>query len=230
MKYLIFIIILFLFTACTPNEMDFKSDVPVESWVVEPVAERIVELPGAINLDVPFFSQAPDADWDLPWQEACEEASVILAYHYVTEKELDRDLFRQSILDLVQWEVQHFGSYEHTTIAQTAEILRGYYGFSDFEIVESPSVDDLKKELSLGHVIIAPFAGRQLGNPFYSGEGPYYHMMVIRGYDEKHFITNDVGTKRGENFIYSYDVLISAMHDWHNEDINFGEKKVIVLN
>jgi hypothetical protein len=54
-------------------------------------------------------------------------------------------------------------------------------------------------------------------------------MMVIRGYDEKHFITNDVGTKRGQNFIYPYNVIMSAMHEWHDGDMNLGAKKVIVM-
>ena len=99
-----------------------------------------------------------------------------------------------------------------------------------WKLLDDPSVEDLKQELSQGHPIVAPFAGRQLGNPFYSGEGPLYHMMVIKGYDEEHFITNDVGTKRGESFIYPYQTIISAMHEWHDEDINLGAKKVIVLN
>ena len=88
----------------------------------------------------------------------------------------------------------------------------------------------MKEELSKGHIIIAPFAGRQLGNPFYSNEGPLYHMMVIKGYDEKHFITNDVGTKRGQIFIYPYKTIMPAMHEWNDTDMNLGAKKVIVMN
>jgi len=87
----------------------------------------------------------------------------------------------------------------------------------------------MKWELSQGHVIVAPFAGRQLHNPFYSNEGPYYHMMVIKGYDEKNFITNDVGTRRGQNYAYPYETIMSAMHEWDEDDINLGAKKVIVI-
>jgi len=46
---------------------------------------------------------------------------------------------------------------------------------------------------------------------------------------DQHLITNCVGTTRGHNFIYKYSKLLSAMHEWHDEDINLGEKKVIVV-
>jgi hypothetical protein len=108
-------------------------------------------------------------------------------------------------------------------------MLEGYYKFSDFRILENPSIEELKRELAQGHLIVAPFAGRMLGNPFYSGEGPYYHMMVIKGYDQTNFITNDVGTKRGLNFIYPYQTIMNSLHDYHVRDIQTAPKKVIVL-
>ncbi|MFA6436560.1 MAG: hypothetical protein WCW30_05520, partial [Candidatus Gracilibacteria bacterium] len=83
--------------------------------------------------------------------------------------------------------------------------------------------------------IVAPFAGRYLGNPYFTGKGPIYHSLVIRGYDETHFITNDVGTRHGENFIYEYDVLLNALHDWHDsasyedDGILRGAKRVMVV-
>jgi len=36
------------------------------------------ELPETHLLDLPFFSQAPDGNRNQPWQDACEEASIIL--------------------------------------------------------------------------------------------------------------------------------------------------------
>ena len=215
---------LLVMLGCAPKEAAFKSDVPVTL-----IVQKTQEIPPAVNLSAPFYPQAPDADWSLPWQEACEEASVILTYHGITGKPITRDRFREEILNIVDWEKERFGYYEHTTVDQTAEILRDYYKYSDFEIVENPSVDDLKGHLAQGHLIIAPFAGRQLGNPFYRGSGPYYHMLVIKGYDDDQFITDDVGTRRGENFVYPYKRLMNALHDWHETDMNLGEKKVIVV-
>ena len=238
--YLLLIIAILITTSCTPDESKFKSTVP-------PLEDRVVQSdePSEINLDVPFFPQAPDADWGMPWQEACEEAAVLLAYYYVTDQKPTKEKFKSDIQKLVDWQIENFGSYEHTNIKQTTEMLnelkirntkseirnKNDFRVSNFEfrISEDPTVGDLKRELAQGNPIIAPFAGRQLSNPFYTGEGPLYHMMVIKGYDEEHFITNDVGTKRGHNFIYPYEVIMSAMHEWHDTDINLGAKKVIVL-
>lgn len=235
------------FSACSPNENDYKSVVPItdpttfttHSGEVESPDNSVkssIDLPAEINLDVLFYSQAPYGDWGMPYQEACEEASLLLAYYYATDQhDVTREEFHQDLLAMIDFENTYFGDYKHTTIAQTAEIATVYLKDSNYEIVDDPTVDQLKGFLAAGDVIVAPFAGRYLGNPYFTGEGPIYHNLVIRGYDETHFITNDVGTRHGENFIYEYDVLLSALHDWHDsaayedEGILRGAKRVLVL-
>jgi hypothetical protein len=236
MKKLLLLFVPFLLVACTPDESQFKSDVPVTRPSFEDRVgngskndTEFSSLPATINLDVPFFSQAPDADWSLPWQEACEEASITLAYHSFSDKLLTKEEFKKDVLGLVDWQKEHFGGYISTTVAQTAEMLKGYFGFTDIRILEKPTVEDLKTELAAGHIIVAPFAGRMLKNPFYSDEGPYYHMMVLKGYDQKNFITNDVGTKRGANFIYPYATIMYALHDYLPTAIETAPGRVIVL-
>jgi len=243
MRKLLLLVTPFLLAACTPDESQFKSSVPVSKPAFEErvttektsaKTENKVEkasdvLPDSINLDVTFFPQAPDANWDLPWQEACEEASITLAYHYFVKEPLTKEQFTKDVLGLVDWEKQNFGDYLHSNVDQTAEMLKGYFGFTDYRIMEDPTVESLKTELAAGHIIVAPFAGRMLGNPFYSAEGPYYHMMVIKGYDQKNFITDDVGTKRGLNFIYPYQTLLKALHDYKDADIQTAPARVIVL-
>jgi hypothetical protein len=233
MKRFWLIIGLFVLSSCSPNEADFKSRVPISD---RPIENEIPAPsgppsgpPSEINLEVPFYSQAPDANWDAPWQEACEEAASTLAVYYATGKPLTKEQFKSEVLRLVEWENKTYGDYEHTTIDQTARMIREVLGFSDFEVLENPTVEQMKAALAKGSVIVAPFSGKDLKNPFYSNGGPLYHMMVIRGYDSKNFITNDVGTKRGENFIYPFARIIETMHDWHDSDIRLGEKKIIVL-
>ncbi len=232
MKKLLIIPILILLTSCGPKESDFKSRVPLAERAPKTtpqIPDAPTKLSDSINLDVTFFSQAPEADWSLPWQEACEEASTLQAIHYVKNEPLKKEEFKEEILNLVEWQNKRFGDYKHTTVHQTAEILRDYFNYSDYEIIENPTIEDLKRELSNQHVIIAPFAGKLLGNPFYSNEGPNYHMLVIKGYDDKNFITNDVGTKRGENFIYPQNKLMSAMHDYVTGDIILGKKRALIV-
>lgn len=227
--------------SCAPNEADFKSTVPISNSPIEKAAQPLSDSPllptrprlappSEINLAVPFYPQAPDGNWDAPWQEACEEASSVLAVYYATGKPLTKDQFRAEILALVDWENKTFGSYEHATVDQTARMMREALGFSDFEIVDNPTVNQMKGVLAKGSVIVAPFSGKDLKNPFYSNDGPLYHMMVIRGFDSQNFITNDVGTKRGENFIYPISRIMETMHDWNATDIHLGAKRVIVVH
>ena len=240
MKKTILLIAVMLLYACSPEADQYKSDVPVSRPSLEARAKSASEetskeaeraesaLPESINLDGPFYPQAPDADWSMPWQEACEEASITLAYHYFSEEPLSKEQFKKDVLGLVDWQNEHVGSYEHSTVQQTTQMLEGYFGFTDYQIMNQPSIEELKRELARGHVLVAPFAGRMLKNPFYSGQGPYYHMLVIKGYDSENFITNDVGTRRGENFIYPHATLMGALHDYQ-EPIEDAPASVIVF-
>lgn len=202
--------------------------------------------PSSVNLDVPFYSQAPRGYWGMPYQEACEEASLLLASYYARGEDPTLAEFEKDLLAMVDWEVSYFGQYEHTSIDQTAEMAHVYLGMDEdenggqdgagrVEVVENPSTDDLRAILARGDVIVAPFAGRYLGNPNFTGLGPVYHMLVIRGYKGGYFITNDVGTRHGKNYKYSEGVLMNALHDWHDsaawdpEGILKGAKKVLVV-
>src|SRR5262245_4045155 len=69
-------------------------------------------MPTSMNLDVPFASQAPFGDWSQPYQDACEEASIIMVHYYLTGKTLTRELMKEEILKLVEWENQTFGYYK----------------------------------------------------------------------------------------------------------------------
>jgi hypothetical protein len=204
------------------------ADEPVDV-LVEPVTPP-PPLPAQINLDVTFYAQAPDGDWGMPWQEACEEASLILAYYYVTDQPLTKAKFKEHIWGLVNWQVEKYNDYIHTEVAKMTEMLEGYFGYKNYEVIDNPTVEDIKRVLASGHPIVAPFAGRELKNPFFTQPGPYYHVIVIKGYDGKNFITNDVGTRRGHNFIYSYQNTMSSMHDYDPDiEIAEGVKRIIIM-
>ena len=85
-------------------------------------------LPPSVQLDLPFYAQAPDANRNQPRQDACEEASIILPAYWLNKKPLSKERFRQDILNLVSLQNQMFGSYVDTTIAQTQQLYDTYYG------------------------------------------------------------------------------------------------------
>lgn len=183
-------------------------------------------IPEELNLSAPFFSQAPYGNWDYPWQEACEEASVLIIANVYFDHNWSTAEFNDEILKLVEWEKERFGQYEHTNMEETAEILEDYLGL-ETNLYDNPGQDDIKMVLARGHLIVMPFAGKRLGNPFYNNGGPNYHVMVIKGYkkDDK-IIAHDVGTKRGEDYVYSWDVIDDAFHDYA-DPIESGSRIII---
>ncbi len=115
------------------------------------------------------------------------------------------------------------------TAEQTVDIIQKYSDYSA-RVIENPTVDQLKELLVKGEPIIIPAAGRKLGNPFFTGIGPLYHMLVIRGYTKDgKFITNDPGTRHGENYTYDASVLMNAIGDWNNGDPEHGAKRVVII-
>ncbi len=219
------------------NEEFLDSMPTVETTVDKKQAEGNLEnlkweIPQEVNLEVTFYAQAPDANWSLPWKEACEEASIAQAYHFVMGDNLTKTKFKEDIIELTAlWEKIYWAWRVDTNIEETAHILEEYYNYTDYEIIENPTIAQLKGELAQGHPIVAPFAGKELGNSFFTDGGPRFHMLVIVWYNEEFFLTNDVWTSRGENFTYSYDTIIEAMHDFvpKGKDITQGAKKVLVL-
>lgn len=190
------------------------------------------ELPAEFNLAVPFTSQAPNGDWSEPYQEACEETSLLMAHRYYQGEPggaMDPAVADKAIWEVVNFENALFGYYQDTTAAQTVMVAEQLYGYERVELIEEPTIDSIKTHIAAGRPVIIPAAGQQLGNPYYTPPGPRYHMLVIKGYTEKGFITNDPGTRRGENYFYAFDTLMNAIHDWNGGEVESGAKVAFVI-
>lgn len=179
----------------------------------EPAKPVDIPLPEIVDMDVPWGSQAPTGNWGLPYQETCEEATLIGTYYYFNKKSLNEQIMDSELKKLVAWETEKFGTYTDNTLAEVKTMAEEYFQLKA-EISDDVSVENIKKQLALGKIVITPTAGRLLGSPYYSGLGPIYHMIIIRGYNSKYFITNDVGTRtKGDAYKFKYDVVINAIHD-----------------
>ncbi|MEI6288508.1 MAG: C39 family peptidase [bacterium] len=204
----------------TPNQSTSSDNGNIISTKISSTTEIITKqatttfmIPAQLDLGVPFVSQAPLRDWAMPYQEACEEASMIAVSKYYTKGALDSQTINRELLALMTWEGKQ-GYPNDLTAQQTSDILLKYFNLSS-HLDSNVTVDKIKYELSKGHPIIVPAAGRLLGNPYFHQPGPIFHMLVIRGYDSSNFITDDVGTNtKGERFKYKYQKLINAIHDW----------------
>ena len=213
------------------QEEALDESVPSDPLVTENTTNEVALT--AVNLAVPFTPQAPHANWSAPYKEACEEASVYMVHRFyegTPEGLMNADKSDRDLLQIVAFEQELFGYYEDTTIEQTATFAELMFGYAT-AIAENPTVNDIKAQLILGHPVIVPAAGRELGNPYFTAPGPIYHMLVIRGFtDEGQFIVNDPGTSRGEAYLYDFDTIMNAMHDWNNgEEITAGRKVVLIL-
>ncbi len=209
-------------------------EVPDEPVVDEPIeAEPVIpkELPTEFNLAVPFTSQAPNGVWDVIHEDTCEEASWLMVREYYagnTVATLDPAKADPELIAMVDSQTAQ-GLEMSVTASELVTWMEGYDDV-DARIIENPTIEQMKRLLvEEGKPIIVPMAGRELGNPYFSGEGPVYHMLVIRGYTANGFITNEPGTRMSENYFYSYDVVMNAMGDWEGKDPANGAKRIIVV-
>lgn len=195
---------------------------------IQDLKQVAIEIPDSINLAIPFTSQAPRANWNLPYQEACEEASSLMSARFLQGRSITGpDDADSAILQLVE-HGSAMGYPIDTTAEQTAAILEDFYDL-DAELVYNFTWDDVKNALALGYPVLMPAAGRQLGNPNFTQPGPLYHMLVIKGYTPNIIITNDPGTRNGAGYQYSYDTLYNAAHDWNGGDVANGQKVIIIV-
>jgi hypothetical protein len=239
------ILVIFLATKNTTiNDWQFyflKSIVPeikkVEEVEKEKISESKIQTPPPISvqpakkeastsqeilLSVPFTTQAPFAEWSDPrQQDGCEEASMLMAVYWARGEKLTKESAKKEILAIAEFEKLIYGSFVDTDVMDTvARIARGYFKFENARAVENITLDDIKKELFKGNLVLVPTNGQRLGNPNYKAPGPERHMLVIRGYNsaKKEFITNDAGTRKGEGYRYNEDVLFKAIVNYPTGD------------
>ncbi len=155
---------------------------------------------------------------------------MILVDYFLNGKTITPNQMEVQISGAISFETQH-GYKQDVTVEQLKQIAADVYGLQG-TVLSDVSILSLKQQLAKGHPVILPLAGRMLKNPYFSGDGPWYHMLVVIGYDGTSFITNDVGTKRGAQYHYPYDTLITAIHDWVGADdmIATGPKRMLVLS
>ncbi len=182
-------------------------------------------------LSVSFTSQAPFGDWSWPWQDFCEEASIVMSYSYVTGKQFTTYDFAVEMIKLAIFELKTLGYEKDTNLTDTLRMLTEHYGYPKARIVENPTSQLIRDEVSKGNLVIVPAAGQKLENPYFRAPGPRYHMVVIKGFDHADFIVNEPGTKFGNGFRYSQSNLMDAMHDFVPEpsDITTGRRAIIVV-
>lgn len=205
----------------SPVSTPTPTSIPTPSPLVTPTPAPTPQEKDVL-LNVPFVSQAPFGNWSDPMQEnGCEEASAIMAMAWVKGTPLTREGALKSITDISNYEQEKYGSYVDTDAEDTVtRIFNEYFQYDNVAVRHDIGIEDIKIELFKGNLVLVPVRGRELGNPFYTPPGPITHMLVIKGYDVStgEFITNDAGTRHGENYRYDENIMANALLDYPTGD------------
>jgi len=171
-----------------------------------------------IEQTVPFVIQAPFGNWEDPnFQNACEEASMIMAMGWVDgEKTISPQEAQKRILEIIDFENKTFGYSTDTNASDVERIFREHFKHENVHAMKNITLEDVKTEIQKGSVVIVPAFGRALENPNFTQPGPVAHMLVIIGYDPltRQFITNDPGTRKGAGYKYDESLLFEAIWEY----------------
>ena len=193
-----------------PSREEAKEIVPV-------IPEPVVQIPISYEIPVPFTVQAPYGEWSNPvFQDACEEASLIMAAAWVKGEALTKETAKKQIEVLAKLQKEKFGHSVDTSIEDTAWLFQEFSTQKSFAVEKKITIERMKVALAEGSILIVPTDGRKLKNPNFKTPGPPRHMLVVTGYDDaaEEFIVNDPGTRKGEGYRYTQSVLYDAILDY----------------
>ncbi len=187
-------------------------------------------LPLAKNLPVPFSSQAPAGNWAEPWQNACEETSIIMIDNFYSGDTVTKTEAAKEILTIFTIKNKDLGVSKDESMEKIANLINLAKLNWQAHVVVDPTLEQIKQEIVAHRPIIAPVYAPDLDNTPYPGEGPKYHVMVISGYDDakQEFIVQDPGSSKGKDNHYTYADFYDAIHDYLNtKDYRQGRKAVL---
>lgn len=166
----------------------------------------VIILPKKHLINTAFVPQAPEKNWDEPWQNACEEAALLTVDYYYQNKSPNIQTIKSDLQNLIK-------TPSDIGVSEMSTYLPQYKA----QIISNPTIDDIKEYLSKNIPIIVPTNGKILykENKYFNNQGPEYHNIVILGFDDnkQKFIVHDVGTQHGAYFKYSYKLLMDSIMD-----------------
>jgi Peptidase_C39 like family len=192
-------------------------------------------LPSAHLIKTAFIQQAPEKKWGMPWQDTCEEASLLTVDYFYKNLTPSLEAQKQSILNMLDFE--NIQQYPIDINVTQMSVVASQYLHLTPKIIENPTIEQIKQYIFENIPVIVPANGKVLfaENSHFKSGGPWYHNIVILGYDDSSqlFTVHDVGTQFGAYFHYSYKLFMSSIHDFpstlNKEDINSGTPKILIL-
>ncbi len=219
-----------------PQEMSVIEERVVETSTPAQAPVVVEKLPDTVSIaGVPFTVQAPYGEWSNPiFQDACEEASVVMASAWVNGTKLTQESAKNDIEALAALQKKKFGHSVDTSIQDTAWLFKEFSVEGSAVVERKVTIERMKAVLATSKILIVPTDGRALKNPNFTQPGPPRHMLVVTGYDDttEEFIVNDPGTRKGEGYRYAQPVLFDAILDYptgKHADAPSTDKVMIVV-
>ncbi|HEY4505988.1 MAG TPA: C39 family peptidase [Candidatus Paceibacterota bacterium] len=211
-----------------------------EARVIEEVSAieipQFEARPQVVILPVPFIRQTPDGDWSYPWNNACEEAVIMMAerfYQGDTRETISGTETRELLPPLFKIQEKIWGSNKDSNAERTLRIIKEFDGAFDATIKTNPTLEELKAELKAGHPIISLHYGIGLDNPehIYVKNGSGYHMILLVGYDDdtREFLANDPEGPSGRNWRYSYDTIMETLGDYNHQTYKVEDTPTVLF-
>lgn len=198
-------------------------------------------LPKEKKLEIAFYSQFPldISTWikyDEPYQNFCEEASLLNWYYYLIWEKPDLKKYKTDLLKLRKIEDLIFKWwYKDTSIQQTLELLVAFQDEQKvfWKIIKNPTINLIKKSINKWYPVLIPAYWKGLSNYLFSWGWPIYHNLLIKWYTEKNFITNEVWVSKWDWFMYKQEELMEAIHNYdpklYPNNFTKWKKEILIL-
>lgn len=193
------------------------------------------------ELNIKFYSQFPldVSTWKKyqePYQNFCEESSLLNWYYYLTWKEPTLKEYNKDLLKLKELEELLFEWwYKHTSLEDTLKLLIVFQNDQEilWKIVENPTIELIKENISLWNPIIVPLYWKWLSNSLFLWWWPIYHNLLIKGYTEENFIVNEVGVSKWNWYNYKIEEIMKNIHNFdkklYPENFQNWKKEILIL-
>ncbi len=194
-----------------------------------------------VKLKVPYTSEIPLGSWVKPWNNACEEASMVMAEsYYFGNESMTKAVAVKYMTPIFKIEDKIFGSNADSDTVRTAKLLNDYLSVSA-TIKNNPTIEEIKDQLRRGKPVISFHYAKDIKNPYHHWRvgGSYFHVMVLVGFDDNtnEFLVHDSGDPvTGAYHRYGYNLIMNTLHDFnfknHKADgparVLFTDSKVLM--
>lgn len=185
--------------------------VTVAAVVLGIAIHSVAQGPARVALPVPYVSQVPDGAWVSPWDEACEEASLLMVRgFYADATAIGREDGKAEMRKMFEWEQEAWKNVEDTDAEQTRALAEAF-GLAT-RVVRDPSAAEIVAELRAGRPVIAFLDMYALWGERPAGDG--FHVVVVAGYDADKRRFQVMDPAKDDVRWYAEGHLMAVLHDY----------------